>query len=56
MNVGLWPLPQVPPADLDSPIFGQLASAQCPPGDALEPGSLEIVRLGPPFRGGPHGE
>ena len=38
-------LAQVPPADLDIPIFGQLAAAQLPLGDALEPGPLEIVRL-----------
>jgi hypothetical protein len=46
-------LAQIPPADLDIPILGQLAPAQLPLGDALEPGSLEVVRLDAAFRGRP---
>jgi len=44
---------QVPPADLDIPILGQLAPSQLPLGDALEPGPLEVVRLDAPLRGPP---
>ena len=36
---------QVPPADLDIPILGQLAPAKLPFGDALEPGPLKVVRV-----------
>jgi hypothetical protein len=39
-------LTQIPPADLHIPILGQLAPAQLPLGHALEPGPLEVVRLG----------
>jgi len=48
-----WHLAQVPPADLDIPILGQLAPSQLPLGDALEPGSLEVVRFDAPLRGRP---
>jgi hypothetical protein len=44
---------QVAPADLDIPILGQLVATQLPLGDALEPGSLEVVRLDTALRGGP---
>ena len=43
----------VPPADLHIPILGQLASAQLPLGDALEPGPLEVVGFDT-FPGGGH--
>jgi hypothetical protein len=43
VNVGSCHLAQVPPADLYIPVLGQLPPAQLPLGDALEPGSLEIV-------------
>jgi hypothetical protein len=36
-------LARVSPADLHIPILGQLASAQLPLGDALEPGRLKVV-------------
>ena len=49
------PLEQVPPADFDIPILGQLASAQLALGDALEPGPLEVIRLHAPLRGGRSG-
>jgi hypothetical protein len=35
-----WHLTQIPSADLEIPILGQLAPAQLPLDDALEPGSL----------------
>jgi hypothetical protein len=35
-----WDLAQIPSADLDIPVLAQLASAELPLGDALEPGSL----------------
>jgi hypothetical protein len=38
-------LAQIAPADLDIPVLGQLAPAQLPLRDALEPGSLKVVRL-----------
>jgi hypothetical protein len=44
-----WRLTQIPPADLDIPVLGQLAPAQLPPGDTLEPGPLGIVRLDAPL-------
>ena len=34
---------EIPPADLDIPILGQLALAQLPLGDALEPGALSVL-------------
>jgi hypothetical protein len=43
-------LEQVPPADLDIPVLGQLAAAQFPLDDALEPRSLEVVCLDAPLR------
>ena len=46
-------LAQIPRTDLDIPILGQLALAQLPLGDALKPGSLEVVRLNAPLRCGP---
>jgi hypothetical protein len=33
----------VPPADLDIPVFAQLAPTDLPLGDALEPGPLKIT-------------
>jgi hypothetical protein len=45
-------LAQVPPADLDIPVLGQLAAAQLPLSDAIEPGSLEVVGLDAAFGGG----
>ena len=39
----LLPLAQVPPADLDIPVLGQLPPAQLPLGDAFEAGALEVV-------------
>src|SRR5262245_47861494 len=42
---------EVAPADLHVPILGQLAPAQLPLGDALEPGALEVVRLDAALRG-----
>jgi len=47
---------QVPPADLDIPVLGQLAPAKLPLGDALEPGPPEVVRLDVPLAGGPLGQ
>ena len=44
-------LAQVPSADLDIPVLGQLAPAQLPLGDALEPGPLKVERLDSPLRG-----
>jgi hypothetical protein len=44
-------LAQIPPANLDIPILGHQAASQgLPLGDALEPGSLEVV--GFPHRSG----
>ena len=43
----------IPPVDLHIPVLGQLAPAQLPLGDALEPGPLEIVGLHALFGGGP---
>ena len=40
---------EVPPADLDVPVLGQLPPAQLPLGDALEPGPLEVVSLDAPL-------
>ena len=40
---------EIPPADLHGPILDQLASAQLPLGDALEPRPLEVVRLDAPL-------
>ena len=53
MNVGPLPLEQVPPADFDIPILGQLAPPQLPLSDALEAGSLEVVRLDAALGGWP---
>jgi hypothetical protein len=39
----LEPRAQIPPADLNIPVLGQLAPAQLPLSDALEPGPLEVV-------------
>ena len=39
-----------PPADLHVPILGQLPPTDLPLGDALEPGTLEIVGLDAPLR------
>jgi hypothetical protein len=38
-------LSQIPPADLDVSVLGQLTPAQLPLGDGLEPRPLEVVRL-----------
>ena len=46
-------LAQIPPADLNVPVVGQLTPAQLPLGDGLEPGPLEVVRFDAPFGGGP---
>jgi len=46
-------LAQIPSADLDIPVPGQLAPAQLPLSDALEPRSLKVVRLDAPLIGGP---
>jgi hypothetical protein len=43
------PSRKIPPADLDIPVLGQLAPAQLPFGDALEPGPLEIISLDAPL-------
>ena len=45
-------LAQVPPANLDILILGQLAPSQFPLDDALEPRPLEVVRFDAPLRGG----
>ena len=45
-------LAQIPPADLDIPILGQLAPSQLPLSDALEPGPLEVVGLDAALKGG----
>jgi hypothetical protein len=42
-------LPQVPPANLDLAIIGQLALAQLALGGALEPGPLEVFGFGAPL-------
>jgi hypothetical protein len=52
-SLSTWHLGQVPPANLDIPILGQLAATQLPLSDALEPGPLEVVCLDAPLRGGP---
>ena len=44
---------QVPPADLDIPILGQLAPSQLPLSNALEPGPLKVVRLDAALGSGP---
>jgi len=48
-----WPLEprHVPPAELDIPIFGQLATTHLPLGDAFEPGPLEVISLDVALRG-----
>ena len=46
-------LAQVPPADLHVPVVGQLALAQLPLGDALEPRPPKVVRLDAALGGGP---
>jgi hypothetical protein len=46
---GYRALAQVAPGDLYIPILGQLAPAQLPLGDALEPGPLEVVGLDAPL-------
>ena len=43
MNLGFEHLAQVAPVDFIVPVLGQLAPAQLPLGDALEPGPLEVV-------------
>jgi hypothetical protein len=48
-------LAQVPPADLDIPIVGQLALPEFSLGDALEPGSLEVLALNATVENGPLG-
>jgi hypothetical protein len=52
-TVSNWGLLQVAPTDLNIPILDQLAPAQLPLSDALEPGPLEIVRLDAPLVGRP---
>ena len=52
----LLPLAQVAPADLHVPILGQLAPAQLPLGDALEPGPLKEGGRDAALRGGPLGQ
>jgi hypothetical protein len=44
---------QVSTADLHVTVRGQLATAELPLGDALEPRSLEVVRLDAALRGRP---
>jgi hypothetical protein len=44
-------LAQVPLADLNIPILGQLSATQLPLGDALKPGRPEVVRLDAALRG-----
>ena len=51
-TVSNWGLLQVAPTDLNIPILDQLAPAQLPLSDALEPGPLEIVRLDAPLQKG----
>jgi hypothetical protein len=48
-----WPLEprHVPPAELDIPIFGQLATTHLPLGDGFEPGPLEGISLDAALRG-----
>jgi hypothetical protein len=48
-------LRQFSPADLDIPISRQLAPAQLPLGDALEPGPLKEESLDAALGGGPSG-
>jgi hypothetical protein len=47
---------QIPPADLHVAVLGQLAPVEFALGDALEPSSLEIVRLDAALGGGPLGQ
>jgi hypothetical protein len=49
---GINPLAQIASADLHIPVLGQLAPAQLPLGDGLEPGPLEVVSLDTPLGGG----
>jgi hypothetical protein len=49
-------IPQIRRANLHIPILGQLAATQLPLGDALEAGSLEVVRLNAALGGGPLGQ
>ncbi|HMD62594.1 MAG TPA: GYD domain-containing protein [Stellaceae bacterium] len=49
-------LADVAPADLDVAVLGQLAPAELPLGDALEPGSLQVVGLDAALGGGPLGQ
>jgi hypothetical protein len=49
----LLTLAQIPSADLDIPVLGQLASPGLPIGGALKPGPLEVVRLDALLEGGP---
>jgi len=44
-----WHLAQIPPADLDIPIIGQLALPEFSLGDPLEAGSLEVVGFEAPL-------
>jgi hypothetical protein len=53
VRVGYGQLARVSPADLDVPNLAQLAPAQLPLCDALEPGPLEVVRLNAALGGGP---
>jgi hypothetical protein len=46
-------LAQVPTADLNIPILGQLAPSQLPLGDRFEPRPLEVVRFDAAFGGRP---
>jgi hypothetical protein len=44
-----WHPAQVPPADLDISVLGQLPPPQLPLGDALEAGPLEVVGFDAPI-------
>ena len=50
-SVALRTLSHVPPAELDIPIFGHLATTHLPLGDAFEPGPLEVISLDVALRG-----
>src|SRR5215469_6140638 len=47
----LWHLAQIPPADLDVLVVGQLTSGAASLGDTLEPSSLKVIGLGAVFGG-----
>jgi hypothetical protein len=52
VNVRLWHLAQIAAGNFHIPILGQLPPSDFPLGNALEPGSLEIVGLDTPLGDG----